>query len=241
MKPSSAIKKKKTIGILGGMGPVSSAHFYYNILRYCQTEFHASQDGEYPPMILYSLPLQEWDTTGFRNTDAVLTQIISALQTLEQAGADFIVIPCNTTHFLFSQMSKAVTVPILHMLDLVIDHAKNQGYKKIGLLATESTVKLQTYHASAEKAGIFIVVPDHQQQASVTTVIGNVEAGRNSENDTRVLCHIAQDLHEQGADAVILGCTELPVAMRQSDTKVPLLDSSDILAQASARYAYGKE
>jgi aspartate racemase len=241
MKPSSAIKKMKTIGILGGMGPVSSAHFYSEILTVCQREYGAVEEWDFPPMFLYSLPVDESTNEGFNDLSAALVPLLPAVRTIEKAGADFLVIPCNTAHYFLKELQAEVNIPIISMIDHVMQEAKKQGRKKVGLMGTLTTVSTGLYLPSAKKYGVEIISIEGEECHQVCQVIGNVTSGRATATDTDCLRTIAETLVARGAESVILGCTELPLALTPKDTDIPLLDSVNILARASARYAYGKE
>ena len=107
----------KTIGVLGGMGPAASATLYANMIEYAQSKYNAVQDTDYPPIIIYSLPLSGFDETGITDENLVKKQLIKGVQILEDAGCDSIVIACNTVHVFHDDMQKAVTIPVLHIVE----------------------------------------------------------------------------------------------------------------------------
>lgn len=236
--PRTKDDRPKTIGIFGGMGPVSSAHLYREILTICQKEYGAVEEGDFPRIILYSLPIKESSNKGFDDLAAALPQLLPVARILEQAGADFMVIPCNTAHCFFRELQASVNVPILNMMDLVMLEGKRLGYRTLGLLATETTVQTALYEHVAEKNGMQIINMTVQEHALITTAIGNVTSGRQSSGDTDRLRSVSAALLDRGAESVILGCTELPLAFSQSDTDIPLLDSVHILAEEAVRFSY---
>ncbi len=239
MKIIPSIPKRKKIGILGGMGPVSTAHFFSDILSMCQNDYGAVEEGDYPAVVMYSLPMAESTTKGFEDFDATLPQMIPVVKIIEKAGADFIVIPCNTAHLFYEQMQAELKIPIVSMITEVVSEAKKRGYKSLGIMGTHTTVKSGLYRTPAEKAGIKVVDMTDSELEEVATVIGNVTSGKQTIADTDTLRRVAEALAKRGADAVILGCTELPLALKQKDTKVSVMDSMGILTVAAVQHSYG--
>lgn len=238
---NNLLVKKKTIGILGGMGPAASAHLYQRLIELAQRKYGANQDCTFPAMIMYSLPLTEWNTTGFLNLESVKQQLISGVRKLESAGSDFIILGCNTVHHFFANMQRAVRIPIVNMIEETALRAKYGQYSRVVVLATKSSMELGIYTKSLEKHGISVVDLTQNQQSAVTEVIGHIEAGILSKFDTAVLQRIIADTTRRGAQAIILGCTELPLVIKQENVKIPLLNSTDILADAAIDYSYARE
>lgn len=231
--------KKKTIGILGGMGPEASANIYKKILKLAQKHYGAKQDYEYPPIVLFSLPMTDWDTTGFLNLDSVKKQLVSGIKTLERAGSDFIIIGCNTVHHFYKEMQSAVRIPIVNMISETVKRVQEKGFKKVSVLSTLSTNKLGVYQKELQKVGIDMVPITAAHQETITKVISRGEAGTVSKIDTYLLRSVILDLTRAGAQAIILGCTELPLAINQNDTRVPLFNSSLIIVEEAIKKSYG--
>jgi len=232
------IKKQKTIGILGGMGPVASANLYYKIITVAQDKYLAEQDYDYPPFILYSLPLVGFDETGFVDPELVKNQLIAGVKRLESAGSDFIIVACNTVHYFQKEMQEAIDIPFLSIIDETVKAAKETNCKIAGLLSSESTAKLDIYKKSCEQYGISIIPPTTEQQAEINQVILNVMAGAQGKKDTRVLHAIIEDMRKKGAEVVILGCTEIPLAIHQDDVEgIQVLDSTQIITESALHYA----
>lgn len=229
-------KKQKTIGILGGMGPMASANLYYKIIAAAQDKYQAEQDLDFPPMIIYSMPLFGFNETGFVDPDLVKNQLIEGVKKLEKAGSDFIIIACNTVHYFYDQMQKSINIPILSVIDETVNFAKKEGFKKVGILSSESTWKLQIYQNKLAKSGIEALSVLEKQQKILNEAILNIMAGVHGKKDTRAINMIIESFIKQGAESVILGCTEIPMAIHQDDTEIPLLDSIQIIAEAALRY-----
>ncbi len=116
--------KKKTIGILGGMGPGASANLYQTIISIAQKKYGAEQDYDFPPMVIYSLPLIGFDETGITEPESVKKQLVEGVKKLEKAGCDFIIIACNTVHIYQKNMQKAINIPIVSMIEQAVKKAK---------------------------------------------------------------------------------------------------------------------
>jgi aspartate racemase len=229
----------KTIGVLGGMGPGASASLYNKMIEYAQYKYGAVQDADYPPIIIYSLPLLGFDETGVVDEDLVKEQLISGVKKLESAGCDMIIIACNTVHIYYEDMQVAVNVPILNIIEKTRERVMKVGYKKVGLLASESTNKLQIYQKKFSEVGVEIISPNEAQQDVINGVIEHVMGGSQNVEDIIVLKGIIRNYLNQGAEAVILGCTEIPLAINQVDTDVELFDATKAIVELSVDYSVG--
>jgi aspartate racemase len=229
---------KRTIGILGGMGPSASADFYRTLVDIAQREYDAEQDTDFPAMHLYNLPLSGFDETGFTKPNAVKTQLIRAVHVLEKAGSDFIVIPCNTVHAFHDDMQRAVRIPILSIIDAVVDEAKRDNFSTVCLLSSESTRKYKLYENAFAKSGIAVIVATDDEQLMLNKIIHRVMGGLQGAEDVELLRSIVKRHEREGAEAIVLGCTELPLALQQENIHLPLLSSTDILARTALARAY---
>lgn len=227
----------KTIGVLGGMGPEASANLYSKIIKYSQSEYGAVQDFDYPPIIIYSLPLFGFDETGIVDETKVKEQLIEGVKKLELAGCDLIIIACNTVHTYFDEMQAAVKVPIFNIIEETKKRVKKLGYKKVGLFASESTNKLQLYQKRFADSDIEIISPNEEQQVILNRVIEHVMGGNQKIEDVILLKEIARDYIRQGSEAIVMGCTEIPLAINQSHTDIKLFDTIEIIVQSAVDYS----
>ncbi|MFA7309839.1 MAG: amino acid racemase [Candidatus Paceibacterota bacterium] len=230
---------KEIIGILGGMGPAASAEFYRRIVDIAQHEYGADQDTDFPPMYLYNLPLSGFDETGFRHPDEVKKQLVAGVKKLAASGSDFIVIPCNTVHAFIADMQHAVEVPIVSIIDSVADETAARGLSTVGLLSSESTRRYQLYETALAERNVRVVSANDEEQGIANKIIHKVMAGTQGPTEVSALRTIIERFANEGAQAVILGCTELPLAIQQPDIHLPLLSSTDILAHAALTRVYG--
>ncbi len=232
----------KTIGILGGMGPAASASMVQRILAYCQQHFHAVQDTDYPPILLYSMALEGFDESGIVDKEKVLLQLIQGVKVLEQGGSSLIVIACNTVHLFLNELRKEVSIPILNIVEETIKRAKDLKVEKVALLASQTTLQQQLYHLLLDKENIFCSFPAGTHYQDITDLILDVMSGSIQQQHKKKVVSIMHDISE-GADAIILGCTELPLAISQQDAKenIMILDSLQILAEEAVKFARGTD
>jgi aspartate racemase len=231
----------KTIGILGGMGPVATGEFFHRILVLCQRQHHAVQDGDYPPILLYSMSLQGSNESGIGNARILEREFVDGITKLCAAGCDFVVIPCNTAHYFVERLRKDVKTPIVSIIDLTVDTVRARGFRTVGVLASESAYGHGVYAHPLERHGILAVAPNDVERTALVRIVRNVMGGRRTEADRRTMRRIARRLHaDAGIEAVIVGCTELSVVLPATEYPVPAIDAMDALAQASVTLAYSE-
>lgn len=229
--------KFKTIGILGGMGPEASANLYQKMIKYAQTRYGAVQDEDYPPIIVYSLPLDGFDEKGISDFPLVKKQLIEGVKRLEFAGCDLIVIACNTVHHFYPAMQGAVSIPILNIVEESLNRVKESGFQQIGLFASQSTVELKLYELAFEKKGIKVVLPNKHQQEKLNRVIEKVMGGHQGLHEVISLKEIAFEFMQRGAQAIVMGCTEIPLAINQTHTDIKLFDTIEIIVEAAVDFS----
>jgi aspartate racemase len=229
----------KRIGILGGMSPESTVEYYQYITRSYTARFG---DYGYPEVLIYSVSFQpyvEWPAQ--ERWDLVAEGLGKAGRHLEAAGADFLLIATNTMHLVVDQVRAAVSIPVLSLLDVVADACQAQGFDTVGLLGTRFTMEKSFYQDALARKGLVVLVPDAADRVLVNQVIyEELVAGdvRTASREAFVL--VIQRLAARGAEAVILGCTEIPLLVREGDVDLPLLDTTVLHAQAALEYALGK-
>ncbi len=226
----------KTIGILGGMSPESTVEYYQYI-----THAYTERFGDYghPEVIIYSVSFQPYvDWPKEDRWDLVAQGLGESAQTLEAAGADFIVIATNTMHLVFDQVQACVSVPVLSLLDAVGDAILARRMKTAGLLGTKFTMEKTFYQDALARRGITVLVPDAEDREYVNTVIyDELVAGQIRDESRDGFVAIIKKLAERGAEGVILGCTEIPLLVSEVDAGLPLFDTTAIHAEAALNYA----
>ena len=229
--------KNKTIGVLGGMGPGASANLYVKIIKYSQQKYGAVQDIDYPPIIIYSLPLEGFDETGIVNEKLVEKQLVDGVKKLEAAGCNLIIIGCNTVHIFYEKMQAAVKIPIFNIVEETKKKVLEFGYKKVGLFASESTTKSGLYQNNFKKNGIEVLYPNSNQQKVLNLVIEHVMGGNQKEDDIIILKDVARDYIKHGAEAIVMGCTEIPLAINQTHTDIKLFNTIEIIVQSAVDFS----
>ncbi len=227
---------RKTIGILGGLSPESTIYYYQYITHEYTRRFN---DYSYPEIIIYSVTFQEYVDLGMDGEWKVIEdKMVEAINALEKAGADFAVIATNTMHYVYDGVSRRVAIPVLSLVDTVCEHAKKFGINKIALLGTKLTMRKEFYYKALAKEGIATLIPDPEQQDIIHEIIFSelTKGIINPVSKTKFL-GIINELADNGAEGVILGCTEIPLLITQDDLKIHVLDSSLIHAEAALNYA----
>jgi aspartate racemase len=187
------------------------------------------------------MPMEGFDETGFSNPESVKQQLINGVKKIENWGADFIVLPCNTVHYFLNDMQAAVSIPILSILNATIETVKNHHHTKIGILSSASTRLLELYKKPFEEHGFETVITSDEEQTAVDSVILTIMAGNHGSKELAVLKTIVQRMSQSGAQAIVLACTELPLALSQKDIDIPLFDTLNILVEHTADEAYKKK
>jgi len=230
----------KKIGILGGMSPESTIAYYEYITRTYTERFG---DYGYPEIIIYSVSFQPYvDWPQQERWDLVAQGLGEAARKLEAAGADFIVMATNTMHLLFEQVQACVQVPLLSLLDAVGEAILAGGIKKAGLLGTMYTMEKTFYQDAMGRRGITLLVPDAKDRQYVNAVIyDELVVGQIRDESRAGLIAVIRKLAERGAQGVILGCTEIPMLVTETDAGMPLFDTTAIHAEAALRYAVEDE
>lgn len=228
---------EKIIGILGGMGPLATVELFRRIVE----KTPAKRDQDHPRIIIYNNPKIP-DRTAFilGNGEDPRPKLIEGARKLESWGADFIIMPCNTAHFFAETIQKVISIPLVNMIEETAKKIEEMGLRKVGLLATDGTVKGLIYHRALLSRGVQIAVPNKNGQKRVMEAIyGGVKAG-NLELGRRLLLEVARKL-ERRVDGIIAGCTEVSVALKPDDLSVPLIDPLDVIAEKAVRLALGLE
>ncbi|MBT4209662.1 MAG: amino acid racemase [Candidatus Komeilibacteria bacterium] len=234
------MKFKKTIGILGGMGPEASLNMYKTIINLCQDKYNCQQDFDFPKIIIYNLPLIGFDETGIRNKILVKSQLIQAAQKIELAGSDFLIIACNTVHYFQKDIEEVINIPLISMIDETVKKVQEHNFKTVSVLSSASTTTLGLYAKVLNNRGIEVVGLTKQQQEIINKSIFNVMQNKNNKLDSKNIKNIINSVVSLGVEAVILGCTELPLLISQKDIAVKLFNSTEITSNEALQYSLGK-
>lgn len=228
--------ERKTIGIIGGMGPLATADLFQKII----INTKATDDREHLRVLIdNNTAIPDRTKAVLEQGEDPVPQMTASARLLQQMGADLLLIPCNTAHCFYDAVQRAVDIPVLHMIRLTAMRLRNQGIRKAGLLATDGTIAGGLYEKSCKEYGITLLCPDCEEQKAVMDLIYNgVKAGREDYDITRIQ-QAVRSLLQQGAQTIILGCTELPVAVSMYHLQFPFTDPTLELARSAVRAANG--
>ena len=223
----------KTIGLIGGMSWESTVTYYQIINETIKNRLGGLHSAK---CILYSVDFDEIEKYQTRGEWDKSADVLSeAAQALERAGADYIVICTNTMHKVVPEIGRRIHIPILHIADMTAVQLKKQGIRKVGLLGTKYTMQQDFYKNILIRQGIEVIVPNDDDVDVVNRVIyDELCLGKIFEKSKAAYLDIIHKLARNGAQGIILGCTEIGLLIQQSDTDIPLFDTTLIHAKQAA-------
>lgn len=226
----------KTIGIIGGMSWESTQTYYRLINQKVREQLGGLHSAK---LILYSVDFGEIEPLQHAGDWAGTADILTeAAQALETAGADFIVLATNTMHKVAPEIELAVNIPLLHIADATAAALEADNIKTVGLLGTKFTMEQDFYRDRLESHGICVVVPELRERNRIHEVIfKELCLGKAEPQSKADYLKIINKLAEYGADAIILGCTEIGLLISQADTPVKLFDTTEIHADQAIKFA----
>ncbi|WP_323750986.1 aspartate/glutamate racemase family protein [Marinobacter sp.] len=229
----------KTIGLIGGMSWESTQTYYRLINQRVRDELGGLHSAK---LVLYSVDFAEIEALQHQGDWQATAEILGSVgRSVESAGAEFLVLCTNTMHKVASQIEHAVSIPILHIADATANLLKKDGVTCAGLLGTRFTMEQTFYLGRLEDHGIRVVVPNESQRESVHSVIYKELCKGVVKSDSKaVYLDVVASLAERGAQGVILGCTEIGLLIKSSDTEVKLYDTTEIHAEQAVQYALGR-
>lgn len=228
----------KTIGLLGGMSWESTIPYYRLINQRVKERLGGLHSAK---VILYSVDFHDIERLQHAGDwDAAGLMLARAARSLEQAGADFIVLCTNTMHKVAPAIERAITIPLLHIADPTARQIRNDGHTKVGLLGTLFTMEQSFYSERLEQQGLEVITPCAEDGAAVHRIIyEELCLGQVLPESRAVYQKVMTRLTEKGAQAIILGCTEISLLVGPSDAAIPLYDTTAIHALAAADEALG--
>ncbi len=227
----------KTIGMLGGMSWESTTSYYKAINEGIKSTLGGLHSAK---ICLYSVNFDEIEKLQHQGDwDGTAKILSAAAKSVEAGGADFLLICTNTMHKVAPEIEKAISIPILQIADATAARLQEAGIKTVGLLGTQFTMSQDFYKGRIiEKYGIDVIVPKAKHQEVVHDIIyKELCLGKILDNSRNEYLKIIDSLHQQGAEAVILGCTEIALLVQQDHTEVPLYDTTEIHAAQAVKYA----
>lgn len=222
--------EREILGVIGGLGPGATAHFMNLVIDMTDVK----TDQEHLPMIVYNMPFIP-DRTAYildNTKENPLPKMLEVGHALCAQGASRIAIPCVTAHYFMDELEKEIPVSLINGVRETAAHLKENGIEKVGIMATDGTIRSGIFHRELEKQGLLPLAPSAGAQKDVMHLIfDNVKAGKPAEMDR--FWTAAKDLRSQGAQAIILGCTELSLIKRDEKLGPGFIDAMEVLARQS--------
>ena len=223
----------KTVGIIGGLGPGTTAEFYLAIV----SGFARRNVDRTPPIIIGSVSATHdvYQDCILKNDCRFLPYLLKEAKRLEESGADFLVMPCNTLHRYMPEIKAAVKIPVLSIVEETLRYIKEHGFNKVGLIATMGTVKNKVYEDLLSQNDIELLKPSDLAQQQLNKIIVKLVDGMFLDSDRQVIMSTIDDMAKRNADAVALACTDLQLLLPESE-EVHVFDTMRILAEAVVEY-----
>jgi aspartate racemase len=231
-----SVTAEKVIGIIGGMGPEATIDLFRKIVKATP----ARTDQEHLRILIDCNPkIPDRVKAIFEQKESPVAALIAAAKNLERSGAGLLLIPCNAAHYYHGEVAKKVSVPVLHMIEETARYCRRKfpRLKTFGLLAGSSTVVLDLYAKAFAKVRKKVLNPRPETQDKIMHCIYKIKAGNMGAQVREELLRAAQELAEAGAQAILLGCTEVPLVLQDGDLPLPFIDPTRVVAEISVAMA----
>ena len=231
------MSQKKTIGIIGGMGPMAT----YDLGQKIVANTKAEKDQDHLHVLIdCNTAIPDRTAAILGQGEDPLPEMVGSARRLEQGGADFLVMPCNTAHHFYDKVSSSVNIPVLHMPRETAALLREMGIRKAGILATDGTCRAGVYEEALKEEGLESVYPGEAHQKMIMSMIyDHVKAG-DMDFSSLDVDGLLRSMEEAGAEILILGCTELPLAFESLGITEGTVDPTVVLARAAVREAGGE-
>lgn len=224
----------KTVGIIGGLGPETTSEFYLELIFSCQKLNKVNR----PPILIYSVPLpydiEEDVTARGKGEERCIPFILEAAKKLEKAGADFVVMPCNSLHAFIENIRSAIKIPVLSIVEETTKFLKKENISEVGIISTSITLNKKLYENSFMANGIKQIAPDDFQQAKIGKMIHNLVSNRYGNKDREELIKVINDFETKRNYHVILACTDLQL-LKPHHPRLKIYDTMKIFAEATVQ------
>lgn len=228
--------KNKTIGIIGGMGPEASAHFYKLLIYHAQKDYGVTKNDEFPCIYLASIPVPDFISNEEKEEQA-LNLLLNKMKDMEALDISFYCMACNTGHLLIDRLRAATLKPFVSLLEEVPKYLRRKKIKKIGLLATPTTLKTKLYEKPLNDNGIDVLIPKNSDITKMGKIILDTIAGINMEKNSHIIQDIARNLLDRGVEGILESCTEIPLIFPKQRL-VRVFDTLEILSEAVLKKYY---
>lgn len=232
------INNHQPIAILGGMGPDASARLYQLMIELSRSEFGAVENHQYPEIVIDSVPVPEFFSNTQKAEEAKL-MLKDRVRKLNYLQPGCFSLACNTAHTILMDLELETLVPFVSIPEEVSREVKQKEYKRVGLLASPTTIFAGIYQAEFSDKNIEVVLPENGYIEELGEIIGQIVGGEFKKPKARLL-KIADSLKKKKVEALILGCTELPLVFPKNYS-LPILNTLEILGRALLKRYYRKE
>ena len=233
------VSKQKTVGVMGGLGPEATLDFFAKVL----TRTGAGTDQEGLHLLINNNPKVPNRNEAVANTGPSPAPMLAEMaRALEGAGADFLVMVCNAAHAFEGAITDAVDIPFVSLIEETV-RATVQALpevRKVGVLGSSGCLDARLYQNAFAAHGVRVLVPEGETREEFMTLLYRIKAGDKGAEVREAMRRLAEGLVQQGAEAVVAGCTEVPLVLFESDLPCPLINSTDVLVDAAIDYAKGE-
>jgi aspartate racemase len=228
------MSEPKTIGVIGGMGPAATADLFAKLIAATD----AKLDQDHLRILIDNNPRipNRNDAIAGRGLSPA-PHLAEAARTLERAGADFLVIACNTAHAFQTEIEAAVRIPLISMIDATVDAAMENGGERFGVLAADGCRRARLYESAFEARGVHALMLDADTQVEFMDLIFRVKAGNTGADVRRRMEQMAISLNARGAQAIVAACTEVPLVLSSDALAIPVINSTDALVVRAIAHA----
>jgi aspartate racemase len=226
----------RKIGILGGVGPQATSFIYRSIIEQA-TEKGAVNNNDYPYVVVASVPVPDF-ISDKANIPKAKEMLVEAARGLVESGCEILCIGSNTAHILLEDIAKDVQTPFLSMVELVAKECDKRGFKKVALLGTPVLIESGLYNDELGKHDIELITPNEDQEAVCDEVIRCIIGGKSIDEVKEQYVAVLNSMFSLGAEAIILGCTELPMVLNYEALGNRIISSDELLAKGIVDYFY---
>jgi len=222
----------KTLGIIGGLGPETTSEFYLNVIF---SSYKKNKEFR-PGIIISSVPMpykiEEEVITKNEGSERLIPFLVNEAKRLEVAGADFLVMPCNSLHVFINEIRNSVNIPVLSIIEETTKFLKKNNFNKVGVVSTSATIKNKLYENAFKENNIAYETPDAFEQAKMGKIILNLINGQQNNADREELIKIISDFEKKNVDCVVLACTDLQLLIPEHPT-LKIFDTMKIFADVT--------
>ncbi len=228
--------KHKTVGVLGGMGPDATVDFMSAVIALTQ----AGKDQDHIHMIVDNNPGVPDRQAAMKGDRLAVSKVLGDMALrLEAAGADFLVMPCNTAHAFLPEVLPKLHVPFIHIVNETVAEIANTQprARQVGVMATNACIESDVYQSAILASGRRSILPPAERQQELMGLIHRIKRGDKGKAVKRAMRGIAMDLAKQGAEVIVAGCTEIPLVLGKDELDLPFISSTEVLARRTVAKA----